>query len=100
MSCFSDWIGMLVKAGATLDVVYSVSKPETPMFDISISEHPLDFFIPLENISTTTPLISAISNSDFGLTKYLLKNGASPNMPDKNGLTPLMYAAKLVRNCN
>ena len=88
---------MLVKGGATLDVVYSVSRPETPLFDISIADHPLDFFLVMENSSTTTPLISAISNSDFGLTKFLLKTGASPNMPDKDGVTPLMYAAKLVR---
>lgn len=76
--------------------MYQVPVSTTPLFDITITEYAPDFFKPLENCGSMTPLISAIHHSDFGLTKFLLQNGASSNLADSNGVTPLMHAVREV----
>lgn len=48
---------------------------------------------PPEKTYTTNDLFKAISNSDAALVKKILAQGISPNIRDKNGSTPLMYAA-------
>lgn len=83
-------------ARASLDVAYAVQWPETPLFDVAIADLPLDFFEPLEHQGRLTPLMSALYNVDLELVRFLLKNGASSNLPDENGVTPIMHAAKLV----
>ena len=87
---------MLVEAGSSLDIVYQVPVSKTPLFDITIAEYTPDFFKNLEDCGSMSPLISAIHHSDFGLTKFLLQNGASANLADSNGVTPLMHAVKEV----
>ncbi|PMP64381.1 ankyrin repeat domain-containing protein [Desulfurella multipotens] len=50
-----------------------------------------------ENVSqksyTADDLFKAVSNSNATLVKKILAQGISPNVKDKNGSTPLMYAA-------
>ncbi|XP_071963816.1 poly [ADP-ribose] polymerase tankyrase-like [Antedon mediterranea] len=41
-----------------------------------------------------TPLILCIRNGLFKAVDFLLKNGADPNYPDKDMVTPLMHAVK------
>lgn len=90
-----DYIKLLLDAGASLDVTYPVQWPETPLFDVAIADLPLDFFEPLKHPGRLTPLLSALYNSDLELLRFLLKNKASCNMPAKDGVTPIMHAAKL-----
>ncbi|KAL4238217.1 hypothetical protein ACF0H5_002929 [Mactra antiquata] len=89
-----NYLQLFLDAGASLDVSYTVQWPETPLFDVAISELPLDYFKSLEFSGRITPLISALSNVDMAIMRFLLKNGASPNLPDQNGVTPLMHAVK------
>lgn len=89
---------LFLDAGASLDIQYTIQWPETPLFDVAISEAPLDYFEPLEYTGRITPLISALSYVDMAMIRFLLNNGASPNLPDQNGVTPLMHAVKQVGN--
>ena len=93
---YRAYLQLLLDAGASLDVAYTVQWPETPLFDVAIADLPLDYFEPLEHSGRLTPLMSALYNNDLELVKFLLKNGASSNLPDHNGVTPIMHAAKLV----
>ncbi|KAK3611456.1 hypothetical protein CHS0354_032737 [Potamilus streckersoni] len=92
----TDWIKLLTSAGASLNVTFPYPQQSTPVFDIVCKYDLSDYHNPsLKGAPAITPLIFAMQQGDFGLTKFLLKNGASPNQPDSQHLTPLMHAVKL-----
>jgi len=86
---------LLLAKGASLEVSYPVSWPPTPLFDVAMAGFPLDFNQAIDG-GQMTPLVVSMYNHDTDMASFLLKNGASPNTPDKDGLTPLMHAALLV----
>lgn len=45
-----------------------------------------------EKETEKTGLLLAVQNNNLGLIKLLLENKADPNLSDKNGKTPLLYA--------
>ena len=49
-------------------------------------------YVDIANKSGWTPLIRAAYAGNAALCRQLLKAGADPNLPNKNGTTPLMYA--------
>lgn len=79
-----------------MDVQYDINWPEYPLFDITMANVLLDYCKALKTNGKTTPLVTAMSNDDMEVTRYLLKNGANVNLPDQTGLTPLMHAVRLV----
>lgn len=91
-----DYLNLLVEAGADVNVSYAVNWPTVPLFDITIAHCLLDYSRPLTTNGTSTPLLTAMYNSDTEVVRFLLKNGANVNLPDQNGVTPLMHAVKLV----
>ncbi|KAL3874859.1 hypothetical protein ACJMK2_037816 [Sinanodonta woodiana] len=92
----TDWIKLLTSAGASLIVTFPYPQQSTPVFDVVCKYDLSDYHSPsLKGAPAITPLIFAMQQGDFGLTKFLLKNGASPNQADSQHLTPLMHAVKL-----
>ncbi|XP_052767208.1 poly [ADP-ribose] polymerase tankyrase-like isoform X2 [Mya arenaria] len=87
---------LLLDKCASVEVPYAVSWPPTPLFDVCMAGALLDFNKPGEG-RKMTPLVASIYNDDEDLVRFLLKNGANPNMPDENGLTPIMHAVRV--NC-
>ncbi|KAL5008431.1 hypothetical protein ScPMuIL_014012 [Solemya velum] len=85
------WIELLVKRGASLDVLFSY--PIDHHFN-TVIQRELDYF-EMYTSPTISPVILAINVLDMELLRLLLKQGASPNMPDSRGLTPMMHAVRL-----
>lgn len=79
---------------ADLNVLFSYPKADQPTFDIIPIKVPE--YLEVECPNKITPLIFGIIFSNFKLAKDLLRNCASPNTPDSEGVSPLMYAARLV----
>jgi len=46
-------------------------------------------------ITRTPALIYAVKNNLFDIYKILIANGADVNLPDSDGITPLMYASNI-----
>jgi ankyrin repeat protein len=49
------------------------------------------------NVVLETPLYAAVWTGNYEIAEMLLNRGADPNIPDKNGFTPLQAAQKLER---
>ncbi|GFO49166.1 poly [ADP-ribose] polymerase [Plakobranchus ocellatus] len=92
-----EWMDTLIdQGGVSLDTLYDHPLPDPLLLGAHISCPQPDFFDPAQaGSSLTTPLIFAIRNYNFGLAKFMLQKGASPNFPDGNGVTPMMHAVKM-----
>ena len=91
-----EWLEVLTGDGSVcLDTLYDHPLPDPLLLGASISVEQPDYF-ETHSGDKTTPLIFAIRNYDFGLVKYMLQTGASPNFPDSRGLTPMMHAVQMV----
>ncbi len=68
--------------------------------NVKIAKYLLDAGIPINqrNSRKETALIVAINNNKYEMMKYLLSEGANPNLQDKYGNTALHYVAKSSSN--
>ncbi|XP_052272329.1 poly [ADP-ribose] polymerase tankyrase-like isoform X2 [Dreissena polymorpha] len=85
---------LLLDQGVSLEVPYSISYPLVPLFDVTMAGVPLDYSAPIEG-TKMTPLVATLHSADLEMVRFLLKNGASVNQPDEDGLTPIMHAVRL-----
>ena len=94
-----QWLELLTGLGkVSLDTLYDHPLPDPLLLGARIDVKEPDYFTkPTPGVSRISPLIYTIRNYDFGLAKFLLKLGASPNFPDSEGQTPMMHAVQMVR---
>lgn len=92
-----EWMDTLIdKGGISLDTRYDHPLPDPLLLGAQVSCPQPDFFDATQaGKSLTSPLIFAIRNYNFGLAKFMLQKGASPNFPDGEGITPLMHAIQM-----
>lgn len=90
-----EWLTMLMKLGASLDILFDLPPPHHLLFGEQINFERTNYFSRCDG-PLITPLIFAICSYNNNLVRYLLKNGASPNFADEKGLTPIMHAVKKV----
>ncbi|GAB1609603.1 poly [ADP-ribose] polymerase tankyrase-like isoform X2 [Argonauta hians] len=88
-----EWLAMLVRLGASLDILFDLPPPHHLLFGEHLTFERTNYFSRCEG-PLITPLIFAICSYNTDLVRYLLKNGASPNFADEKGLTPIMHAVK------
>ncbi|XP_029642629.1 poly [ADP-ribose] polymerase tankyrase isoform X2 [Octopus sinensis] len=88
-----EWLTMLMKLGASLDILFDLPPPHHLLFGEQINFERTNYFSRCDG-PLITPLIFAICSYNNNLVRYLLKNGASPNFADEKGLTPIMHAVK------
>ncbi|XP_055957133.1 poly [ADP-ribose] polymerase tankyrase [Patella vulgata] len=88
------WLQMLIKKGATFDFHFDRPLPDALAIGWVLHGNYIDYFTTKSNLGVT-PLIFALHNFHIKLVTFLLTSGASPNLADTTGLTPLMHAVKL-----
>ncbi|CAL1535690.1 unnamed protein product [Lymnaea stagnalis] len=90
-----EWLDVLIDLGkVNLNTLYDHPLPDPLLLGAKISCEQPDYF-ETRCKDSTSPLIFAIRNYDFGLAKYMLLKGANPNFADSNGLTPMMHAVRM-----
>ncbi|XP_012945468.1 poly [ADP-ribose] polymerase tankyrase [Aplysia californica] len=90
-----EWLEVLTTRGrVSLDTLYDHPLPDPLLLGASVDLRQPDYF-ETRGGHRTTPLIFAIRNYDFGLAKFMLQKGASPNFPDSHGLTPMIHAVQM-----
>lgn len=89
----AKWLKMFLSKGGNFNFLYDYPLSDMPTFDV-VQEVVPDYFTTASE-RRLSPVIFSIHFAEFGIVKFLLENGASPNFPDSNGVTPLMHAAKL-----
>ncbi|GFR67750.1 poly [ADP-ribose] polymerase [Elysia marginata] len=92
-----EWMDTLIdKGGISLNTLYDHPLPDPLLLGAKYAGPELDFFDATQAVKClTSPLIFAIRNYNFGLAKFMLQKGASPNFPDSDGITPLMHAIQM-----
>lgn len=88
-----DWLQMLIKLDASLDILFDLPQPHPLLFGEQVTFQRVNYFTRCDG-PLITPLIFAICSYNTDLVRFLLKNGASPNFADEKGLTPIMHAVK------
>jgi ankyrin repeat protein len=79
---------------ASYDFIDAVKKSDGNKAIDLLNQHPTGL-VDTKDGDGNTALIIAISRSDDNWTGFLLNKGADPNLPGKNGDTPLIAAARV-----
>ncbi|XP_070180050.1 poly [ADP-ribose] polymerase tankyrase-like isoform X2 [Littorina saxatilis] len=88
------WLDLLIEKGLSLDTLLDRPLPDPILFGARLDTSCPDYFT-TRGTESITPLILAIRHYNFGLARYLLKKGASPNRKDSMGYTPLIHTVKM-----
>ncbi|XP_038075210.1 poly [ADP-ribose] polymerase tankyrase-like [Patiria miniata] len=96
-SSTEEVIRLFIKSGASLNFCTALPNVESSSLNRKKQAESLEAWYhgPLDWSIPRTPLILHMYIDNFKACKFLLKNGASCNYADKDGLTPLMHAVKL-----
>ncbi|OWF45703.1 Poly(ADP-ribose) polymerase pme-5 [Mizuhopecten yessoensis] len=88
----TKWLKMFLSKGGNFNILYDYPTSDVPTFDVIQNVVP-DYFTTASE-RRISPVIFSIHFADFGMVKFLLDHGASPNFPDSEGVTPLMHAVR------
>ena len=91
---FSTTLQMLKNLGAEMDALVDFPPIDLVRATYPPTINPVTYCDTYEH--KVTPLIFMLSQRHYEAVERLLKMGASPSQPDCQGVTPLMYAARLV----
>ena len=91
---FSTTLQMLKNLGAEMDALVDFPPIDLVRATYPPTINPVTYSDTYEH--KVTPLIFMLSQRHYEAVERLLKMGASPSQPDCQGVTPLMYAARLV----
>ncbi|XP_060068797.1 poly [ADP-ribose] polymerase tankyrase-like [Ylistrum balloti] len=88
----TKWLKMFLSKGGNFNFLYDYPLSDVPTFDVVQNVNP--DYLTSASERRISPVIFCIHFADFGTAKFLLDQGASPNFPDSQGVTPLMHAVK------
>ncbi|XP_033735456.1 poly [ADP-ribose] polymerase tankyrase-like [Pecten maximus] len=88
----TKWLKMFLSKGGNFNLLYDYPLSDVPTFDVVQNVVP-DYFTSASE-RRISPVVFSIHFADFGMVKFLLDHGASPNFPDSDGVTPLMHAVR------
>ena len=93
---YSDYLWQFAREGkSAVDEMYDFCPVDTFLRTHKPNLQPTEYDVQYKN--KVSPLIHAICNSAYQVVYRLLDEGASVNLATAEGVTPLMYAVRMVR---